>query len=179
MKTASFENSVNVLIMSYLTDTLVHGNCCACAVGNLIANACGLKVIKDSRTVRGHSLHWNVEDEAYYPGIFDNEGKGGWGAVFCTDWDDNHNKRCQRKDLANYIGEAKRQIDESGYSVDELARVEKAFEMASKGNDTDDWMFNGLLAVVDVLAEIHGVDLTAKENAIGQFQKVKCENLTA
>ena len=36
---ATFENSVSVLVRAYMNDTLIHGNCFACAVGNLIVDA--------------------------------------------------------------------------------------------------------------------------------------------
>ncbi len=40
------------------------------------------------------------------------------------------------------------------------------------GNLINDWMFNGLMAVVDVLADIHGINLEAKEEAKKLFIKV-------
>ena len=57
---------------------------------------------------------------------------------------------------------ADRAIAESGYSVDELARIEFAFESVPLGEDR---MFKGLMAVVDVLSDIHGVDLSVKEES--------------
>jgi hypothetical protein len=42
----TFEQTVDVLVKAYLNDTLVHGNCCACVVGNLCAHAIGTRVIK-------------------------------------------------------------------------------------------------------------------------------------
>jgi hypothetical protein len=66
--------------------------------------------------------------------------------------------------IEEYIDEAKFEIDSTGYSVKDLAKIEFAFETAQKGNTEDDWMFNGLMAVIDVLAEIHNIDLiTVKE----------------
>jgi hypothetical protein len=38
---ATFENSVDVLVKAYLNDTLEHGQCHACAVGNLICAETG------------------------------------------------------------------------------------------------------------------------------------------
>lgn len=62
-------------------------------------------------------------------------------------------------------------IDQTGYSEVELAKIEFAFESADEGSTEDENMFNGLMAVVDVLAEIHGVDLTSKEQAKKLFVK--------
>ena len=39
---ATFSNSVDILVKAYFNDTLRHGNCLACAVGNLM-QASGVK----------------------------------------------------------------------------------------------------------------------------------------
>lgn len=67
-------------------------------------------------------------------------------------------------------GQGARQMASTGYSIEQLDGIERAFECSSQEGD---WMFNGLMAVVDVLAEIHGIDLTTKESAIGQFKEVQ------
>jgi len=59
----------------------------------------------------------------------------------------------------------------------DLAKIEFAFESAPHTCDESDetnaeWMFNGLMAVVDVLAEIHNVNLEVKESAKAMFVKV-------
>jgi len=67
-------------------------------------------------------------------------------------------------------------IDSIGYSVDEVFKIESAFEAWGKEyshvdqNDKRD-MFKGLMRVVDVLAEIHGIDLSEKESAKALFVK--------
>jgi hypothetical protein len=43
----------------------------------------------------------------------------------------------------------------SGYHWKDLAKIEFAFETADKGESDEDYMFNGLMAVVAVLDEIH------------------------
>jgi hypothetical protein len=55
---------------------------------------------------------------------------------------------------------AEKQIRSTGYSESEIARIEDAFEYNSYDNDYDndsneDTMFKGLMAVIDVLDEIH------------------------
>lgn len=180
---ANFENSVNVLVKAYFNDTLRHGNCYACAVGNLVAESSGTKVVKCNMWNFSHcGLGWS--NLAPYPALH-GEKIQGWGAVFSTDTvsvDDEDYPRpirqVQSKNMGNYFGEPKKQIDSTGYTLEELARVEFAFESA-RGHNDDDRMLNGLMAVVEVLADIHQIDLTAKENAIGQFQKVKSEKVTA
>lgn len=62
-------------------------------------------------------------------------------------------------------------IEKSGYDIVQLAKIEFAFETAHKGNTDDEWMFNGLMAVVNVLAQIHNVDLSVRESAKQLFVK--------
>lgn len=147
-----FNHTVNVLVKSYLEHTLFHGSCAACAVGNIIADSTGRKVI----------------------------GRNSWNNGFPT-WDDVFVTAFgvpQPIEMQHYIGEAKKQIDSTGYSVKELARIESAFECV-RGRDRftesksseDEEMFNGLMAVLDVLAEIHNIDLTVREEAKLLFVK--------
>jgi hypothetical protein len=68
--------------------------------------------------------------------------------------------------------EAIAQISVTGYSPSELSRIEAAFENCPVAITADQHMFNGLMAVVDVLADIHGINLEAKEEAKKLFVKV-------
>jgi hypothetical protein len=156
----SFQQTVDVLVKAYLNDTLEHGVCTACAVGNIIAASLGCRVAKDNiNWLRGGTEVIPIWDEVFissYPG---------------------------RQEIYpdKYKGWAKRQIDASGYTWQQLAMIEKAFETHNSGidlpEDSDDEaivqasMFNGLMAVVDVLAEIYGIDLTSKEQAKLLFVK--------
>ena len=163
MKTATFENSVDVLVKAYLHGTLLHRWCSACAVGNLVASAIG-----DAPNVKsGHT--------------FKNGSPVLWSDVFCTE--DGAQEMDKDPD-----GEALEQIAATGYTIEELAKIEWAFESCGgeppapdffldnsvmmKFKSDDQWMFNGLLAVVDVLAEIHGVDLSVKQSAVKEFELI-------
>lgn len=61
---------------------------------------------------------------------------------------------------------ARKQLAPTGYSFQEILKIERAFE---KGYGD---IFNALMLVVDVLADIHGIDLTQKENAKALFVKM-------
>ena len=150
-KKATFEHSVDVLVKAYLNDTLEHMECHACAVGNLVADALNVKIMKDK-----YGCIWEVGKMPYWYDVI------GLGSV-------NHGHR--------NILKAQREADATGYSLEELAKIEHAFENASDPNGSRDgfdelWMFNGLLAVVDVLAEIHNVDLSVKEQAVGRLTEI-------
>jgi len=136
-----FSHTVNILVKAFLNDTLIQDNCGACAVGNIV-------------------------------------GGEAWRYLFVTPPDGD---QYFYKDDDSYLGEntihiramrerGRKLIAESGYELMEMARIENAFEK-SEGEDKADRMFNGLMNVVDVLADIHGIDLKAKEEAKLLFVK--------
>jgi hypothetical protein len=147
-----FNHTLNVLVKAFFDGTLTHGDCGACAVGNIVADSVGTREFYVAPP-------WHEYDIAE-----------GWAAVFCTV---QKNKQFFRPTW--YKGEAKRQIDATGYSFKELARIEKAFEKYNSKYTMEEntvvAMFNGLMAVVDVLAEIHGIDLQQREEAKAMFVK--------
>lgn len=139
---ATFEKTVDILVKAYLNDTLERGFCSCCAVGNLVAHALGTKSILSSNAFEnGVQAEWRAVTAFY-------------GTYLMPD---------------NYRDETKRQIDATGYTWRQIARIEAAFELA-KG-PTKDREFNGLMAVVDVLADIHGISLEKKAEAKALFVK--------
>lgn len=141
-----FDRSVAVLTKAYINDTLKHGHCQACAVGNLV---CAARYNGDKQEY----------DDAEIVSAFSGElGSWGWSSVFSAqpnDTDLNGMLKWEKSvDLGEYAGRAKREIDSTGYTVDELVEIEYAFESCSEEGDK---MLNGLYAVYDVLCEIHEV----------------------
>lgn len=140
-----FKKSVQILSEAYFNDTLRHGNCYACAVGNLIAANTG-KVYKEYPKDRYETIS--------SPPTFRWDGTVSWQIVSYS-----------------YIGQSDRErrefglaeIASTGYTVNEFMQIEKAFEGANRGKSDDDWMYNGLMAVVDVLQVIHEC---SKEEAV-------------
>lgn len=167
---ATFENSVNVLVNAYLNDDLMHQNCACCAVGNLISHACNLKV----QHIGNEEFYW-VDDRNK---VYDPDE---WLKVFGTKVEETGGLNFFRKKNMRVVDKWFRVdeinslvsywADETGYSIVQLASIERAFESVEYGENNDTWMFNGLMAVVDVLAEIHNIDLTAKESAKKLFVK--------
>lgn len=156
-----FNETVGILVRAYMDDTLEHANCSACAVGNIVAHAMGVSPVMSTEVKGGEP--WRFSDGT----------KPMWQRVFCTPVSE------QVLQPYEYTGEAKWQIDLTGYSWEELARIEAAFEKHSDRRSVsrqtieykDKQMFNGLMTVVDVLAEIHHIDLTEKESAKLLFVK--------
>ena len=120
-----YNKTVDILVQAYLNDTLQHLNCYACAVGNMIAANLGIKMIKEDTMIK---------------------------------WEDYGDKK-QVNWFAGLRGlsyasheEFKKEIESTGYSIVEIDKIEKAFEGVPEEGDK---MFNGLMAVIDVLDEIH------------------------
>lgn len=157
---ATFENTVDILVKAYLNGTLEHSNCYACAVGNIVAYATGKKFIRSYAFMR----EWKWKD-CDYPAAGNDT--GGWGQVITTCCLDG----VPQVNLNNFYGEAKIQIESTGYSPTELSKIEFAFERADEGYSEEEWMFNGLMAVVEVLAEIHQINIDQKESAKLLFVK--------
>lgn len=146
-----FNNAISALVKGYLNDTLAKGHCCACAVGNIVAHCSSYDIVKRVREDGSIAIDWteyNITPE--------------WGKVFLT-LDDGK----QETHADHYFGEAKFQITSTGYTWRQLARIEFAFERAtkisidqysiSKAQEIDEDQLRGLHAVVDVLCEIEGI----------------------
>lgn len=167
----SFDHTVGVLVKAYLNDTLDHGNCYACAVGNLVADGLGCQVVAVYNNFR--NVSW---DNGYpYPGLDDKDIKG-WGAAFATEFredeDEDRDRPIQeihRSALSHPM--VVEQIKGTGYTWEELAMIEFAFESARKRTDRDEDIFNGLMSVVSTLAFIHEIDLETADQAKKLFLK--------
>lgn len=143
IKPELYHKTVDILYQAYFNDTLMHTNCCACAVGNIVSANCGYGIpVKSSEEQKATWVG------APYPS------NDGWARVFVTNV---FGGAIQRALPAQYTGLAKFQIDATGYTWRQLAKIEYAFEMADQGSNDEDWMFNGLVAVLEVLKEIHQV----------------------
>jgi hypothetical protein len=151
-----YSKTVNILEQAYLKNELMHGDCTACAVGNLIKNS-GVDCYK---TVS--ELKVAMDAGAEYVSDLDKPFIIMWKQVFHT----SENKlfqsllggksmKFQKINSDNYKGFAKQLIDATGYTWQELAQIENAFEMADEGESEDEYMFNGLVAVIDSLDKIH------------------------
>lgn len=127
-----YYDTVHILEDAYFNDTLEHNNCYACAVGNLIAAKSGYKFMPCIRGTMGgiHKIVWDVCKGQYY-----DTDKATW-----------------------FDGQDNEQIRLTGYAFKEAWQIEYAFEKAAKGKSDEDWMFNGLVAVLDKLKEIHEIE---------------------
>jgi hypothetical protein len=154
----SFDHSVSVLIKAYLNGNLQKGNCSACAVGNLIADALHLELEYVLIPNNRQALRALVNDTYVIQWVGTN---ASWlGVLLGVD-------RTERGISA------KDQLASTGYSREQLRLIEWTFENPGgliRGQlPHAELVYRGLLAVVDVLAEIHGIDLTTSKRASTPF----------
>lgn len=150
MKNAElYHKTVDILYQAYFNDTLRHYNCYACAVGNLIAANCGYG-FKNARTVDPiHSLFWDSREESVYAGdvpAIENDQDMWFNAI--GGGEVTYNVLTEKMMV---------EIKATGYAPKVLALIEEAFEFCEIGETPEEHMFNGLVAVLEVLKEIHEV----------------------
>lgn len=143
---ALYKKTVDILFQAYFNDTLQLGNCYACAVGNIIAANKGWKYLVDNTT--DLKYYWESEPVNVY-------------AVFGRPVDHLWLKAIRGGSVCGVaINPAIiDQVTATGYSFRELSVIEHAFENATDwGLSEDENMFNGLVAVLEVLKDIHQVE---------------------
>lgn len=153
-----FNHTINILVQAYLNNTLKKGDCRACAVGNILGTHQWSSLFVTCNSEEGGGKRQitalpgcvliSIKDHIIQVPIWSLPEQG-----------------------VKNVKEAQEAIIASGYTIEELARIENAFELAPEGNNGDEAMFNGLMAVVDVLADIHGIDLKQKEETKKLFVK--------
>lgn len=137
-----YNKTVDILVEAYFNDELISQDCCACACGNLIAKNNNYKRVEIANKVM-----WVTKDGEYINPL--------WSNVFATGVTTFFGFTVNKKQwlhLQNYNAEAKEEILSTGYQLHELTQIESAFEKGYKGADP---MFNAMIAVIDVLDNIH------------------------
>lgn len=110
--TNRIQNAIDVLLDAINNGTLAKGHCAACAVGNLVAHAIGCEVPKPAMLEDFYADTWSI-----------------WNRLFYTDSTGVQQKRDEPIEL---IEEALNLISKTGFSEDELAQIEYAFETNTK-----------------------------------------------
>lgn len=135
MEKSVYDNAVNVLLDAYNNETLFHGICTACAVGNIIASAVGTKIVR----VEGDFAYWeNGDIPAWYDYI--------------------KFSRAALKDRAD------EEINATGMTKYELNIIEISFEKVEKGVDDKHNQFLGLEAVLKVMETMVSEEVPHKDN---------------
>ncbi len=138
-----FDNAITALISAFFNETLAKGTCSACAVGNMVAFAHNKKTTKNFDVVQlgdYNNTYWFI----LHPQAF-------------------FRKSTEQSDR---IYEAV--VKPTGYSIKEIFQIEAAFEKNTKIQWNDypfreksevmQDQFNGLMAVVDELCKLDGIE---------------------
>lgn len=141
-----FNKTIGILVNAYHNDELEPGSPCGCAVGNLVAAGCG----------------YTINGGTFVTGQFKNGPMAEWVMPVVAG-------------AGRGIGyihmnqEARKQVDSTGYSVQELSLIEHAFECRDldheeldkyRSKPKDERSLEGLFRVYDMLCDIHEVDKT-------------------
>lgn len=136
------ERAINALLDALKEHTLAKFSCAACAVGNIIAYNCGYKIEKCI------SMYYRWKSEDRIVNTY-------WEDVFST------TNGKQSFNIGRYIDQAKYHIDSTGFTVYELAEIERVFETVTKIDYTSYHLYDkdeirqdqmkGLIAVVELI----------------------------
>lgn len=147
-----FYKSVDVLVTAYNNGTLIHQSCAACAVGNLVMAACDY-------TTNSDFDEWITTDGKSLGRIYTSRGL----AKKSTAW--YSAARCQGYNDDPALTEiGKTQIASTGYTPEDIYKIEKAFEL-TRGFPKPASV-HALVRVITCLAEIHKLPDDELERAL-------------
>lgn len=153
---ATFQNTVGVLVKAYFNGVLECTDCAACACGNLVAAANGYQIAAFGKWLSPNGTPAPDTDWYYV-------NKLSRGHI--------------RVSSPLATAEGFRQVESTGYTPKQFAQIEDAFMTAQRYDSEghrllkEEGNFNGLMAVVEVLADIHQVDLVGTQAAKELFIK--------
>lgn len=154
-----FQKAYNALVRAFFEGTLAKGTCLACACGNIIFDAVGDPVTKEELV---QEIKWSndpregqILDKSIQADKLWAEKRGYSSYSY-------ERKEYQFEALPDF----KDEINEAGYTAEEFAKIETAFERNTRirfseypdytEQDILEDQYVGLCAVVDVLMELEG-----------------------
>lgn len=174
-----FNRALTALVQAFFNDTLANGACSACAVGNIVAYAHGVKITKEDIQNIANGNRDNAPEHA----------KWSFLGITCRMRDAKTNEITKKQYIHNYpvsdkifvlsrpdqIERALQIIIPTGYSEEEIMRIEYAFESNSEIHIQDyknhskkeimEDQFKGLMAVVEELCKIDDLDAVEYKKA--------------
>jgi hypothetical protein len=168
-----YDRTMAIIMEAYFNDTLQHSACTACVVGNIVAANMGYKVVPTGDKIFRNDGDYPYDQDKQYTFTYRYFNwittKGAVIEAMETNWNIySPIYEARVFVLSDRWRDGLTEIKSTGYSVSELSRIEYAFEAAPKGTCDEDWMFNGLCAVIEVLDEIHENDSIEQSEVIKQ-----------
>jgi hypothetical protein len=149
--TERVQRAIDIFLDSLNDGTLVAGSCAACAVGNLVAANCGVKLYSrlDSDGDKTVTTEYNT---VFLPELGKPARLRSWVNLFCTS---NHQTRGNIQDFDSDMQEEMLAIvNRTGFTIDELAEIEYTFETVARHQG----VIHALEAVVKVMMKFDEVD---------------------
>jgi hypothetical protein len=167
--TQRVQHAIDVFLDSLNNNTLVSGTCVACAVGNLVADAFGIKLTSN----RSESNATVIEVDDYCPKELGGRRITTWSNFFLTPSAGEQDLNLDGEGLDTKSHKAMDTIcKKTGFTVKELADIEYAFETNcnSEGNmvywddaEKQAQYIKGLTAVVKVMMEFDSIEEEVEE----------------
>jgi hypothetical protein len=156
-----YKETVDIILDAYNERKLEHGDPCACFIGNIVAKRYAVKPAIPILRESGATPEYSYSPDWYTASCF----KYRYGT------------------LANFMGvkldeeEGEKQIEATGYTLQEVAEMEKAFEDAEcieegyvdDGEGKNIGQLEGMKAALKVLAKIHE---TMPEESLTRLQEI-------
>ena len=142
--TERVQKAIDIFLDSLNDGTLIAGNCAACAVGNLVAANCGVKLYLTIDSCGDKTVKPEY-DSAFLPEIGRPAALRSWVDLFCTG---SHQVRSNIKGFTpGFQEEMLAIVNRTGFTIDELAEIEYTFETVARHQGVID----ALEAVVQVM----------------------------
>lgn len=176
--TKRFERAYNALVNAFFDGTLAKGSCYACAVGNIVGDAQGGTIKRETMTFGSGKevLLFSCTTRSNF-----------WSKLFITTcgirggqlrmYNGEHPTSLQEDEIKEYM---ERLEGLTGYSTEEMAEIEYAFEtntqiryenyLSSSEQEILEDQFNGLSAVVDLLLQFDGIE-DEDRKYVGKFRE--------
>lgn len=143
--TERVQKAIDIFLDSLNDGTLVAGNCAACAVGNLVAANCGVK-LSVGKYMDGSIKVSPEHDTAFLPELGREAQLRSWVNLFCTS-----DRGQMRSSIKGFTPEMQKEmlaiVNRTGFTIDELAEIEYTFETVARHQGVID----ALEAVVQVM----------------------------
>lgn len=161
--TPRIQKAIDIFLDAINEGTLAKGTCLACACGNLVANGLGIKpVIHKTHTSYLHYLGY------VHRGSYTSKEGAAWSLTVRND--------------SRSTDQGKREVEMTGFTSDELRRIEKAFEGNTRINFTDYCFYSkeeiredqikGLKAVIEVMLKFDNQSDDVKEVFIDKAELI-------
>jgi hypothetical protein len=141
--TERVQKAIDIFLDSLNDGTLIAGNCAACAVGNLVAANCGVKLYSKIDIYRDKTVSAE-HDAVFLPELGRPARLRSWIGLFCT------GKKQTRANIKDFSSEVQEEmlaiVNRTGFTIDELAEIEYTFETVAR--------YQGVISALEAVVQV-------------------------